>query len=328
MADLATVDTVAVPADDGVSPIVGRSLAQITWMRLRRDVTGMVSLVVIVLILLLAIFAPVILDALGLDTKQNLSLLTEAGVLPPPNLGISAEHPLGVQPGTGADMLALLLLGARLSLFIALTAVVIVTVIGVVLGLVAGYSRGFADSFVGRLSDLTLAFPVLLMLLSLFNVMVQRLEALGVPEGTPSRVTYMLLVFGLFGWPYLTRLVRGQVLSLREREFVEAAESLGASRRRIVFREVLPNLVAPILIFISISIPSYVVFEAALAYLGVGVTAEVPSWGRLLFDSVGYLFTRPLYMFMAGTVLFITVLAFNLFGDSLRDALDPRAGRQ
>jgi ABC-type dipeptide/oligopeptide/nickel transport system permease subunit len=138
----------------------------------------------------------------------------------------------------------------------------------------------------------------------------------------------MILVFAIFGWPYLTRLVRGQVLSLREREFVEAAESLGAGRRRIVFKEVLPNLVAPILIFISISIPSYVVFEAALAYLGVGVTADTPSWGRLLADSPAYLFTRPLYLFIAGVPLFITVLAFNLFGDSLRDALDPRAGRQ
>jgi ABC-type dipeptide/oligopeptide/nickel transport system permease subunit len=327
MADLATAVVVADEAD-GIAPVAGRSLAQITWMRLRRDVTGMVSFIVIVIIMLLAAFAPLILNALGLDTSQNLDLLTEAGVLPPPNLGISAEHPLGVQPGTGSDMLALLLLGARLSLFVALTSVIAVTIIGVVFGLVAGYSRGTADSVISRLGDLALAFPVLLMLIALFAPMTQRLESLGVPEGAPARITYMILVFAIFGWPYLTRLVRGQVLSLREREFVEAAESLGAGRRRIVFKEVLPNLVAPILIFISISIPSYVVFEAALAYLGVGVTADTPSWGRLLADSPAYLFTRPLYLFIAGVPLFITVLAFNLFGDSLRDALDPRAGRQ
>ena len=194
------------------------------------------------------------------------------------------------------------------------------------MGIVAGYKSGWVDTIIGRSTDLLLAFPYILMLIALSPVLTQRLEAFGLsPEN--ARIVYLVIVFAFFGWPYLARLIRGQVLSLREREFVEAAVANGAPTRRILFKEILPNLWAPIIVYVTISLPTLIAAEAALSYLGVGIIEPTPSWGKMLADSVRYFSVVPTYLFIPGVALFVVVYAFNVFGDAVRDALDPRTGR-
>jgi peptide/nickel transport system permease protein len=175
--------------------------------------------------------------------------------------------------------------------------------------------------------DITLAFPLLLVIIAMSPVLEQRLQAWGMPAGNPSRITTLILVLSIFGWPYLARLIRGQVLSLREREFVEAAISIGSSNRRILWRELLPNLWAPILIYATIAMPGLIGAEAALAFLGISVVPPTPTWGSMLEESVGYFTVDPFYFCVPLTMLLAAVLSFNLLGDALRDALDPKAGR-
>jgi peptide/nickel transport system permease protein len=310
--------------------VAGRSLSQIAWRRLRRDRLAVLSMLGVALIVLTAVLAPLITRLVGVDPYSfNPELLDPAtGSLPKGDFGgISAQHPLGVEPQTGRDIFARLLYGARISLFIALTATVVSMALGVFLGVLAGYLRGRVDSVLGFFTDVVLSFPLLLALIALTPVAVQRLEAMGVPEGNAARITYLILAMSLFGWPYTFRIVRGQVLSLREREFVEAALSLGARSRRILWKELLPNIWAPLLVVSSILLPTYIITEASLSFLGVGVQIPTPTWGNMLQDSVRYFTVLPLYTFIPGTVLLITVLMFNLLGDAVRDALDPRAGR-
>ncbi len=307
---------------------VGRSLRVIVWSRLKRDRTAVVSLIGLSIILLTALFAPLLTRLVGVDPFSfNPDQLSSAGSLPLGNWGgITWQHPLGVEPQTGRDIMARLLYGARLSLFITLTATVLTIVFGTLAGIVAGYRGGWIDTVISRLSDLTLVFPVLVLLIALGPVAQQIASDAGLDPNT-GRVTFIIIVLGLFGWPYLGRLVRGQVLSLREREFVEASESLGASNSRVLFAEILPNLIAPIIVVMSILIPSFIITEATLSFLGVGVLPPTPTWGNMLEDSVKFFTVVPTYMFIPGTALLITVLLFNLLGDSIRDAVDPRAGR-
>jgi peptide/nickel transport system permease protein len=322
------VDTAAARTAES-SEIAGRSLTQIAWSRIRRDKVAIVSMTVVLVIVAIAVLAPVITRLVGVDpTSFNPKAIDNAGGLPRGSYGgISLEHPLGVEPGTGRDLFARLLYGSRLSLLIALSATMITVTVGVTVGIIAGYSRGIVDTALGRLMDLILAFPLVLILLALSNVMTQRLEATFHLGQVSARVLYLILVLSLFGWPYLARIVRGQVLSLREREFVESAVSMGAGTPRILFREILPNLWAPILVYSTLLLPTYIAAEAALSFLGVGLVPPTPSWGAMLADSVRYFTVDPAFLFIPGTYLFIVVLAFNLLGDSVRDALDPRAGR-
>jgi ABC-type dipeptide/oligopeptide/nickel transport system permease subunit len=308
--------------------VAGRSLTQIAWSRLRRDKVAMTSLTVIIIVVLVALFAPLITKWVGVDPYTlNTKLLNPAGGLPLGKAGgISLDHPLGLEPLTGRDLFARLLYGARISLFISLSATLITVVLGVLIGTLAGYSRGWLDGLISRFMDLMLAFPLLLLIISLSGVLTQRLAELGLKD-TTARVVYLVLVLSLFGWPYLARIVRGQVLSLREREFVEAAVSMGAGTRRILFKELIPNLWAPVLVYASLLLPSYIAAEATLSFLGVGVLPPTPTWGAMLSDSVAFFTVDPAYLFIPGTALFIVVLAFNLLGDAVRDALDPRAGR-
>ena len=310
--------------------VAGRSQRQIAWSRFRRDRTGMVALIVVIFIFAVALAVPLIFRVFNLDPflLDRNALDDATGGLPRgPWGGVSTDHLLGVEPGTGRDNLARLLDGLRISLFIALSATILTNIIGVFFGTVAGYSRGALDSVIGRLMDLTLAFPLLLIVLALSNVMTERITALGVPEGNPSRITYLILVLSIFGWPYLARLVRGQVLSLREREFVEAAVATGASTPRILRKEMLPNLWAPILVYSSLALPTYISTEAALSFLGVSVLPPTATLGAILSDSVKYFTVNPAGIFIPGTILVIIVLSVNLLGDSIRDALDPRSGR-
>jgi peptide/nickel transport system permease protein len=307
--------------------MVGRSLRQIVWARLRRDKVAMFCLLVVILMYAVAILGPFLAPIFHIDPyKFDSDAISDLGGKPNlPNGGMSPEHILGVEWGTGRDIFAQLIFGLRISLVIATSATFITVAIGTVIGIIAGYTGGLTDTLIGRLMDLILAFPFLLIILALSGVLTQRLTELGVPDGNPSRILYLILVFSVFGWPYLARIVRGQVLSLREREFVEAAVAMGARRRRILFGEILPNLWAPILVYATLTLPAYIGLEAALSFLGVGVRTPETTFGAMLANSVGYFNVVPTYLFIPGTVLVVLVVTFNLFGDAVRDALDPKA---
>ncbi len=296
------------------------------WARLSRDRVAMTCLIILVIFYLVAIFGPVVAGYVGLDPYAfDASAISDLGGKPiGDNGGISPDHILGVEWGTGRDIFAQLLYGLRISLVISTTAAFLTVLIGVLVGIVGGYAGGRTDMILGRIIDLTLAFPFLLIVLALSGVLTQRLTDLGVPDGNPSRILYLILVMSLFGWPYVARIVRGQVLSLREREFVEAAVAMGANRRRILFTEILPNLWAPIIVYATLLLPTYIGTEAALSFLGVGVIPPDTTFGSMLANSVAYFNVVPTYLFIPGTMLVVLVVTFNLLGDALRDALDPK----
>ena len=327
---LASDHAVETPSGTSVeqTEIAGRSLTQIAWTRLRRDKVAMVSMIVILVVLLLALTAPLVTRLIGVEpTKFYPETVSDSGGLPIGRWGgISLDHPLGVEPSTGYDIFARLLYGSRISLLIAFTGTLITLVLGITIGIIAGYSRGFLDAALSRFMDIILAFPLLLILLALSQPLTQRLETVGFSPDA-ARIAFLILVLSFFGWPYLARIVRGQVLSLREREFVESAVAMGAGTPRVLFREILPNLWAPILVYATLLLPTYIAAEASLSYLGVGLLPPTPSWGAMLAQSVSYFSVLPTYLFIPGTYLFLVVLCFNLLGDAVRDALDPRAGR-
>jgi ABC-type dipeptide/oligopeptide/nickel transport system permease subunit len=302
----------------------GRSLRQIVWNRLRRDKLAMICLGILVFYYLTAIIGPFLLPDPG--QRFDPGAISDLGGRPKLDWGgISATHWLGVEWGTGRDIFGQLIYGLRISLIIASSATLLTVIFGTVIGIVAGYTGGWTDNLIGRFMDLVLAFPFLLIVLALSGALTQRLTDLGLPEGNPSRITYLILVMSVFGWPYLARIVRGQVLSLREREFVEAAVAMGSGKGHILFTEILPNLWAPILVYATLTLPAYIGFEAALSFLGVGVIPPDTTFGAMLARSVAYFNVVPTYLFIPGTVLVILVVAFNIFGDALRDALDPKS---
>jgi ABC-type dipeptide/oligopeptide/nickel transport system permease subunit len=302
--------------------IQGRSLGQIAWMRLRRDKVAMAGGAIVVFLVLVAAFGPFLVQNPDI---YHANLINPTFSRPNgPFGGISLAHPLGVEPVTGRDMLSRIVIGARYSLLIGFLATVLAVVIGVIMGLIAGYFGGWADAFIARLMDIFLAFPLLVFAIALVGVVPG--SAFGL-SGNTLRVALLVFVIGFFAWPYMGRIIRGQVLSLREREFVDAARSLGARGPYILFRELLPNLVGPILVYATLLIPTNILFEAALDYLGVGLIPPTPSWGQMFSNAVsqGFYYVDPMYMIIPGVAIFITVLSFNLFGDGLRDALDPRS---
>jgi len=302
--------------------IEGRSLGQIAWMRLRRDKVAMAGGIVIIFLILVAIIGPFLVQD---PTIYHNNLINPTFSRPNGPLGgISAAHPLGVEPVTGRDMLSRVVNGARVSLLIAFLATALAVAIGVVMGVIAGYFGGWGDAVIARLMDIFLAFPLLVFAIALVGVMPS--SAFGL-SGNGLRIWLLVFIIGFFAWPYMGRIIRGQTLSLREREFVDAARSLGARGPYVLFRELLPNLWGPILVYSTLLIPTNILFEAALSYLGVGIIPPQPTWGGMLSDAVsgGYYAIDPMFMIIPGFAIFITVLAFNLFGDGLRDALDPRS---
>jgi ABC-type dipeptide/oligopeptide/nickel transport system permease subunit len=303
-------------------PIEGRSLGQIAWRRLRRDRVAMAGGAFIVFLLLVAIIGPHLVQ--NPDT-YNSNLIDPTFSRPiGPWGGISVAHPLGVEPVTGRDMLARIVVGTQYSLLIGFLATVLAVIIGVFFGIIAGYFGGWIDGIIARAMDVFLAFPLLVFAIALIGVIPNSAWGL---SGNTLRVFLLVFVIGFFAWPYMGRIIRGQVISLREREFVDAARSIGARGPYILFRELLPNLVAPILVYSTLLIPTNILFEAALDYLGVGLVPPTPSWGQMLSNAVsnGFYYIDPMFMVIPGVAIFITVMAFNLFGDGLRDALDPRA---
>ena len=316
--------------------VVGRSPGQLAWMRLKQDRVAVVSAVVLAFFAFVAVFAGLITKVYGALTGQSglavgdqfPNLLDQLGYPLGYLGGITSKHWLGLEPGLGRDILVQLVYGARTSLGIAVAASVIATALGVVIGIVSGYLGGRLDAVVSWITDVMLSFPFVIFALAaipIVNTMVTGSTQLS--PGVGVRIATLIGVLVLFGWMSTSRLVRGQVLSLREREFVEAARAAGARTPHMVFRQLLPNLWAPILITFSLALPQYVTAEAALSFLNIGVTEPVPDWGRMIFDSASYLQADPAYTTFPGLAIFVLVLAFNLFGDSLRDALDPKATR-
>jgi peptide/nickel transport system permease protein len=311
---------------EGVSgeAIEGRSLGRIAWMRLKRDKIAMGGGIFIIFLLLVAIVGPFLVQD---PTTFHPSLINVTYSRPyGPFGGISLAHPFGVEPLNGRDVLARVVVGARYSMLIAFLATLLAVSIGVVMGIIAGFFGGWLDAVIARTMDVFLAFPLLVFAIALVGVIPS--SAFGL-NGNSLRVGLLIFVIGFFAWPYMGRIIRGQTLSLREREFVDAARSLGARGPYILFRELLPNLVAPILVYATLLIPVNILFEAALSYLGVGIIPPTPSWGGMLSDAVnnGYYSIDPMFMIIPGLAIFLTVMAFNLFGDGLRDALDPRSSR-
>ncbi|MEU6734888.1 ABC transporter permease [Streptomyces physcomitrii] len=314
----------AVAAD--AKKVEGRSLKQIAWRRLKQDRVALAGGLTIVFLVLVAIFAPVIVSLLGHPpTEFHQDQLEELTNLPKGDLGgVSGDFLFGVEPNTGRDIFSRVVYGARISLLVAVLAAVVAVVLGTLFGIIAGYFGGWVDSVISRAMDLLLSFPQLLFIISLVSVLPDDLLGL---TGSGVRVAVLIGVIGFFGWPYVGRIVRGQTLSLREREYVEAARSLGGGRRHILFRELLPNLVAPITVYATLMIPTNILTEAALSFLGAGVRPPTASWGGMMRDALGMYEHDPMFMVFPGLAIFVTVLAFNLFGDGLRDALDPKGSR-
>ncbi len=309
----------------GEAEISGRSLWQISWRRLKRDKVALAGGAFLVFLVLVALFAPLIVKYLGYPPNESHRELVdiENGTMLPLGRfgGMSWDHLMGVEPQNGRDIFSRVVYGARISLLIALFATLLSVVIGTVMGVTAGFLGGWVDSVISRLMDIFLAFPLLVFAMALAGVFPD--QGFGL-HGNTLRISLLVFIIGFFNWPYLGRIIRGQTLSLRQREYVDAARGLGARRPYILFTELLPNLLAPILVYATLLIPTNIIFEASLSFLGVGIQPPTPTWGGMVSDAVVY-YTIPHFMLWPGLAIFLTVLAFNLFGDGLRDALDPKS---
>ncbi|KOG88162.1 ABC transporter permease [Streptomyces varsoviensis] len=328
MHDTSAAETAAVDVAAGVpaKAIEGRSPWRIAWVRLKRDKLALAGGIVVLLLILVAIFAPLIVDLLGHPPNEFHEDQIDPLFGTPKGSwgGINSDFVFGVEPVNGRDVFSRVVYGARVSLLVAFFAAVVAVAVGTVFGIIAGYFGGWIDAIISRVMDILLAFPQLLFIIALVSVVPNSIWGF---TGSGVRMGVLIVVIGFFGWPYVGRIVRGQTLSLREREYVEAARSLGAGRGYILFRELLPNLVAPITVYATLMIPTNVLTEAALSFLGAGVKQPTSSWGQMLSAAVNTYESDPMFMIIPGVAIFLTVLAFNLFGDGVRDALDPKGSR-
>lgn len=330
------VETVVEPAEGPAHAIVGRSPWQLAWARLRRDRVGMLCGWIVLAFIAVAICAPLIEKVYGVDPETGYDELLDGNGIPLGYFGgvtFSSDNPsghwhiLGVTPQTGRDIFMQLIYGARTSLGIAFAASTIAVLVGVLIGVVAGYFGGWIDAVLSWFIDFMLAFPFLLFAIAVIPV-VNTLIADDYGDVSPGkRIATIIIVFGAFAWMTTARLVRGQVLSLREREYVEAARACGAGPAHIMFKQILPNLWAPILVAYSLAVPATVTAEAALSFLNIGVVEPTPDWGRMIGHSITFMRSDPWYTLIPGLAIFVLVLTFNLFGDALRDALDPKSVR-
>jgi ABC-type dipeptide/oligopeptide/nickel transport system permease subunit len=315
----------------GVGDVRGRSPREIAWMRLKRDKVAMAGGCMVLFLIFVAIFAKWpfggIIGLLGHPPNEPHVDLIDPVFSKPKGAwgGITKDFLLGVEPVNGRDIFSRIVAGSQISLLVAFLATLMSVTIGTVLGVTAGFFGGRVDTLISRLMDIFLAFPLLLFAIAIVGVIPDSAD-LGpfTLQDNNLRIAVLVFIIGFFNWPYIGRIIRGQTLSLREREFVDAARSLGASNRWIIRRELMPSLVAPILVYATLLIPTNILFEAALSFLGVGVSEPQASWGGMLTRAVDFYQTAPLFMIVPGLAIFITVMSFNLFGDGLRDALDPR----
>jgi peptide/nickel transport system permease protein len=325
---LAEIGPVAQQPGPAGPAFVGRSPGQLAWARLRRDRTAAVSGAVLAAFFVLALAAPLIERLYGVGPQAQFQDDLDSFGMPLGYAGgVSGAHWFGLEPGLGRDIFIRMVYGMRTSLFIALAAALITTLIGVVAGVLAGYLGGWIDIAIMWVTDFALAMPFLIVALAIVPTVSLRFYGPREAEPQAFRVFVLILVFAVFGWTSAARLVRGQIVSLREREFVEAARASGVGLGHMLFRQLLPNIWAPILVSFSLAVPAYVTGEAALSFLGIGIVEPTPDFGAMIFRSISYLQTDPAYVFFPGVTIFALVLAFNLFGDSLRDALDPRSSR-
>jgi peptide/nickel transport system permease protein len=315
--------------------IRARGYWELVWIRFRRDKVAIASGIAIVILVLIAfIGAPVAKHYIGHgpDDIFTGTAAVDSALLPArPWTHIENYYTgktdilvLGAANRLGQDELLRLLYGAQVSLEVAGLSTIGVMFIGVILGSIAGYFRGWIDTIISRVTEITMAFPALLFIIALAATVGPRLDqiTLGIfPEG----VLTLVLIFTIFGWFYPARIMRAQVLSIREKEYIEAARMIGASDLRIIRSHVLPHLIAPMIVYSTLIVASYVLAEAGLSFLGLGIKPPTASWGNLLASAPEYYTTRPLLMLWPGLAVLVTTLAFNLLGDGLRDAFDPRA---
>ncbi|WP_256795287.1 ABC transporter permease [Terrabacter sp. Ter38] len=314
----------------------GRSPGQVAWARLKRDKVAIICSAIILFFLLVAIFAPFLVSLEAVDpitgakadpSTVHTELVDFNGL---PTVGASSAHWLGVEPRLGRDLFARWAYGARPSLIIGFVAAFASTIVGVALGLVGGYLGGATDKVISWIIDFFLSLPILLLVLAIIPIMQKRIAAGNdlTPEQTSAiRFWVLIVILVVFGWMGLARLVRGEVKSLREREFVQAARAIGVPTRSILFREILPNLVGPIIVSASIAVPAYITYEATLSYLGAGLVEPTASWGRTIADAQNLFATYPLWLWPSVIGLSLLVLALSLLGDSIRDAFDPTSRR-
>jgi peptide/nickel transport system permease protein len=307
------------PHDEG-ERIAGRTPFQLFWERFREDRVALVALGFIVFEILVAVSAPWIVRAFGHPPNAQFPGTLDPSFGTP--TGPSREFLFGVDT-VGRDVFARVVYGARVSLQVALVATALSVGLGVVAGLLAGFHRGATDTVISRVIDVTLAFPILLLALGIASSCSLGNGCAGgvVKPGLPTVIVAIVVV----NWTYIGRIIRGQVLSLREKEFVEAARAAGAGSTTIMFRELLPNLVAPIVVYTTLVLPQNILLEAALSYLGVGINPPQASWGAMLAEATPIFATAWWFFLFPGVALLLTVLAFNLLGDGIRDALDPKA---
>lgn len=309
------------PAGEVPQQVIGRSPWQIFWTRFRRDRVALAGLAFIIFLVIIAFVVPFIAKHVVHHGPNDLFLFEMTDEIGLPK-GPNKQFWFGADLA-GRDLFVRVLYGVRTSLVVAILATGIELLIGVTLGVAAGFYRGKVDTVISRISDIVLSLPVLLLALGLVSACgLQRNGCLGglIQPGL-LLVSY---VIGLFSWPYISRIIRGQVLSMREKEYIEASRAMGASDRRIMFREILPNLVAPLIVYATLIIPTNILFEASLSFLGIGVPASTPSWGAMLSEASTIFDVAWWTMLWPGMFLLATTLAFNLVGDGLRDAFDPR----
>jgi peptide/nickel transport system permease protein len=307
-------------------PAAGQGVAalsplQLFWRRFRQDRVALASLAFVLLLVVVALAAPLIVSALGLPgpSVQNPNLTDSFGS----PLGPSLAHPFGVDQ-LGQDVMSRVIYGTRVALEVGILGTAVATLIGVIIGTLAGFYRGWVDTLLSRLIDVVLSVPILLLGLGIGAACSVR----GCVGGTiQPGLGLVIFLIALANWTYIARIVRGLVLSLREREFVQASRALGASNSRIMFREIFPNLLAPVLVYATLLIPLNILLEAGLSFLGVGIRPPTASWGQMIAAATPIFNTAWWYMTFPGLALLLTVLAFNLLGDGLQDALNPRNAR-
>ena len=281
-----------------------------TWQRIAANKIALASIIFLGLLILAAAFVPMLLP-FGYEQQ-----LPDSRLLPPGGIHILGTDDLG------RDILTRVLVGARISLMVAVSVECVVVFLGLTVGLIAGYRGGWIDSLLMRVTDVLLAFPDVLLAILL-------LGTLGATSSRPETSAMLVVIsLGVTGWPPLARLVRGQVVALRQREFVDAARSIGSGHGRILLHHILPNLVSPIIVAVTVDAAGVILAEATLSYLGIGVQRPMPSWGRMINDALDYYKSEPRLVIVPATMLSLTVIALNFLGDGLRDALDPRKTRR